>query len=95
MEHLHVVVYDIRSPKRWRKVFRLLEGYGAWLQLSVFQCRLSRMRLVQMEGELLPLLDQSKDHLMILDLGPMENVVLRVRSFGKVYVPIEKGPTIV
>ena len=40
-EHLYIVAYDIADPKRWRRVFRLMEGFGEWLQLSVFQCRLS------------------------------------------------------
>jgi hypothetical protein len=43
-ENLYVVAYDIAAPRRWRKVFRIMEGYGEWLQLSVFQCRLSRRR---------------------------------------------------
>ena len=37
-EHLFVIVYDISDTKRWRRVFRLMNGYGEWLQLSVFQC---------------------------------------------------------
>jgi CRISPR-associated protein Cas2 len=39
-ERLYIVTYDIADPKRWRQVFRAMEGYGRWLQLSVFQCRL-------------------------------------------------------
>ena len=36
MEHLFIISYDIADPKRWRRVFRVMKGYGAWLQLSVF-----------------------------------------------------------
>jgi CRISPR-associated protein Cas2 len=45
---LYVVAYDIREPKRWRGVFKTMHGYGEWLQLSVFQCRLSRRRQIEM-----------------------------------------------
>ena len=38
-ENLYIVAYDISDPRRWRRVFRLMNGYGEWLQLSVFQCR--------------------------------------------------------
>jgi CRISPR-associated protein Cas2 len=31
---LYVVAYDIREPKRWRRVFKTMHGYGEWLQLS-------------------------------------------------------------
>ena len=43
-ERLYVVAYDIADQKRWRRVFKAMHGYGEWLQLSVFQCRLSRRR---------------------------------------------------
>jgi len=45
MEHLYVISYDISEPKRWRRVFKIMKGYGEWLQLSVFQCRLNKMRM--------------------------------------------------
>ena len=57
-EHLYLVTYDIRDDKRWRRVFRLMKGFGEWLQLSVFQCRLSRRR----HAELLQLLDNLVNH---------------------------------
>jgi CRISPR-associated protein Cas2 len=31
----YLMTYDIRSPKRWRKVYELMRGYGERLQLSV------------------------------------------------------------
>ena len=34
-EHLFVIVYDISDAKRWRRIFRLMHGYGEWMQLSV------------------------------------------------------------
>jgi len=43
-EHLYIVTYDIRDPKRWRRIFKIMNGYGEWVQLSVFQCRMSRRR---------------------------------------------------
>ena len=43
-ERLYIITYDIGDPKRWRAVFKLVSGYGEWLQLSVFQCRLTRRR---------------------------------------------------
>ena len=38
----HLVCYDIRDPKRWRRCFKLLKGYGVSLQYSIFRCYLSR-----------------------------------------------------
>ena len=32
-ENLYIVAYDISDPRRWRRVFRLMTGYGEWLHL--------------------------------------------------------------
>lgn len=94
-EHLYVVVYDIGDARRWRRVFRLMNGYGEWVQLSVFQCRLSRRR----HAELIALLDgiilDGADHVVILDMGPAEGVRPRAVSLGKEFRPVEREPVVV
>ena len=47
-ERLYIVTYDISDDRRWRRVFKLMRGYGRWLQLSVFQCRLSAQRRAEL-----------------------------------------------
>lgn len=95
MEHLYVVSYDIREPKRWKKVYQAMHGFGERLQLSVFQCRLGKERVLKMEDILRRLVNQAEDHVVILDLGPAENVKPRVSSIGKAFEPVEAGPVIV
>lgn len=94
-EHLYLVTYDIRDPKRWRHVFKLMKGFGEWLQLSVFQCRMSRRR----HAELVHLLDGAIHHgvdaLLIIDLGPADKVKPRVVSMGEKYEPVMRAPIIV
>ena len=34
-ERLYIITYDISDDRRWRRVFKLMKGYGRWLQLSV------------------------------------------------------------
>lgn len=95
MEHLYVVSYDIRCPRRWRKVFRTLRGYGEWLQLSVFQCRLNEMALLNLEAALAEEIDLEEDHVLLVDLGPAENVRPRIRSLGKVFEPVSHESVII
>lgn len=94
-EHLYIVSYDIGDQKRWRAVFKIMKGYGEWLQLSVFQCRMSRRR----QADLIALLDQiihhGHDHVVMLDLGPAETVVPRVVSLGKDFQPVQREAVIV
>lgn len=95
MDHLYVISYDISDPKRWRLIFKLMKGYGEWLQLSVFQCRWSRTRVLEVEAALRERMNQREDHVLILDLGPAENVIPRVRSLGKQFAAVERTAVIV
>lgn len=89
-EHSYVVSYDISDPKRWRKVFRTMKGYGQRLQLSVWQCRLDGGRRIEMAMALDSLIDRTQDHVIILDLGPAEEVTLNIESLGLQFEPIER-----
>ena len=95
MDRLYIISYDISNQRRWRKVFKLMHGYGEWLQLSVFQCRLGKMRALQLEAALVDLINGKEDHVLILDLGPASDVQPRVKSFGKAFKPLAKEPVIV
>ena len=94
-EHAYVVAYDIADPKRWRRVFKTMNGYGRWLQLSVFHCRLDGGRRIEMASALDGLIDRDVDHVIILDLGPAEDVELMVESLGKSFTPIERRAVVV
>lgn len=94
-EHLYVVAYDIADPKRWRRVFRLMEGFGEWLQLSVFQCRLSDMRRAELVQLLDGIIHHENDHVILMDIGVADQVIPRIVSLGKTYNPIERRPVIV
>jgi CRISPR-associated protein Cas2 len=95
VEHLYVVSYDIRDPKRWRRVFKLMNGYGEWLQLSVFQCRLSRRRHADLIALLDGMLKNDEDHVVMLDLGPADEVRPRVTSLGKSFTPVAREAVVV
>ena len=64
----YLVSYDVACRKRWRRVFRLLQGYGEWMQLSVFRCRLDSRRHARMKVELGELIDTGEDRLLIARL---------------------------
>lgn len=94
-EHLYIVTYDISDPKRWRRVFSLMNGYGEWLQLSVFQCRLSRRRHAELVATLDEMITDDHDHVLMLDLGPAENVEPRVISLGKTFEAVQREAVVV
>lgn len=94
-ERIFVVTYDIRDQHRWRRIFRLMNGYGEWLQLSVFQCRLSRRRHAEMIALLDGIILHGHDHVVILDVGPADGVEPRVVSLGKDFQPVERQAIVV
>jgi CRISPR-associated protein Cas2 len=66
-KHWHVVCYDITEPKRWRKVYKKLHGYGHPLQYSIFRCRLTALQMEKLRWELEQLLT-GEDRLLIIHL---------------------------
>lgn len=94
-ERLYLVAYDIRDERRWRRIFKLMNGYGEWVQLSVFQCRLSRQRHAEMIALLDGIILQGVDHLITIDVGPADAIHPRVTSLGKTFEPVVREPVIV
>jgi CRISPR-associated protein Cas2 len=63
--HWYLVCYDIRCPKRWRKAYKLIEGYGDRLQYSIFRCWLTQRTREKMRWQLEKILTQEDDLILI------------------------------
>lgn len=76
----YLISYDIRDPKRWRKAFKLLKGYGRPLQYSLFRCVLGQKEFERLRWELEQVLDQ-EDALLLVGLcsGCVQRVVAKNR----------------
>jgi CRISPR-associated protein Cas2 len=72
MRQTYIVSYDVCDPKRLRRVFKLLRGWGDHLQLSVFQCELNPRELVELRTELCRIIHQGEDQVLFVDVGPVE-----------------------
>ncbi len=95
-EKIYFVVYDIANNKRWRKVYKMMQGYGEWVQLSVFQCRLSPTRYAQLLADFDQLIHHGDDHVVVIDVGTAEWLEPRIVSLGKRKVfPVKREVVIV
>ena len=80
-----------RDARRWRRVFKTMNGFGEWLQLSVFQCRLSRRRRAELETRLREIVKPGEGpRLDLIDIGPADKTALVVESLGKTFAGIER-----
>jgi len=64
-----LVCYDVRDPKRYRKLYKIMKGAGRRVQYSIFRCRLDDREVEQLRWELAKILDPL-DRLLIIDLCP-------------------------
>ena len=58
---LYVITYDIPDNKRRTRVHKLLCGYGAWTQYSLFECWLTKRQLLELRAKLIPHLIEERD----------------------------------
>jgi len=92
----YIVSYDISDPKRLRRVFKTLYGFGDHLQLSVFRCELSRAELVRLKAKVDKIIKHDEDQILIFDLGPAPG-----RSddctdaLGRPYLPSQRTAVVV
>jgi CRISPR-associated protein Cas2 len=85
MMRTYVVCYDIREPKRLRRVCKIMKGYGERRQFSVFLCVLKEIDLVRMQAALDKVLNMKEDQVMIIDLGQnAENAKSAITIIGQV-----------
>lgn len=96
MRRLYVVTYDICDPKRLRRVFKTMKGFGDHLQFSVFQCDLPAVDLVRMREALGEIIHHDEDQVLIIDLGPTEGRPIKsIESLGRGFTLVERRAHVV
>jgi CRISPR-associated protein Cas2 len=66
----YLLAYDVRDPKRLRRVHQTAKDFGYPLQYSVFVCDLTAEELLQLKARLLTEMHQGVDSVGLFDLGP-------------------------
>jgi len=79
-KNFYMICYDIRDPKRWRKAYQLLKGYGESLQYSIFRCRLNQRDREKLRWELEKIL-AAEDSLLIA--GLCDRCVERIQACNR------------
>ncbi len=82
---LHLVAYDIRSPKRLRKVANTCLNYGIRVEYSVFECDLAQHTFVKLWADLLKEIDEDEDTILVYKI--CGSCVSKIVSIGDVTRP--------
>jgi CRISPR-associated protein Cas2 len=82
---LHIAAYDISDDRRLREALKILKGYAAGRQKSVFECFLTAAERKHLVYEIQALLDPVEDRFVLLRLEPRGKT--RVR--GKAVKPMD------
>ncbi|MCL6626772.1 MAG: CRISPR-associated endonuclease Cas2 [Alicyclobacillus shizuokensis] len=91
MRRYVLVSYDIGDPKRWRRVYKIMRGYGTHVQYSVFLCQLTEQDEVELRQLLLDVIHQTQDQVLFARLGSVQaNAVKRNMAWiGRDLVPLD------
>lgn len=89
----YLIAYDIASPKRLRRVCKIMEAYGERLQYSVFISDLSPSELVHARAEVEEEMLMTQDSVVIVDLGDVADA--RFLFLGRHRALPTSGPRII
>jgi len=95
MRRCFLVCYDIRDPKRLRRVHKVLKGYGEAWQFSIFFCVLKEIDRVRLQSDLEEQMNLKEDQAMLLDLGPNEDGARKAATVIGQPLPEQESGTIV
>jgi CRISPR-associated protein Cas2 len=73
MRRCFLICYDIRDPKRLRKVHQVCKGFGETWQYSIFFCVLKPIDRVRLQAELEDVMNLHEDQALVIDLGADED----------------------
>jgi CRISPR-associated protein Cas2 len=65
---LVLIAYDIANDKRLRRVAQLMESYGARVQRSVFECRITQNQLDELIEKVKAMIKRREDRVHIYRL---------------------------
>jgi len=95
MRRCYLICYDVRDPKRLRRVHKLMKAYGEPWQYSVFYCTLKAIDRVRLETELRETMNLKEDQVLIVDLGGNEDAARESSTFLGVGIPEQESGMVV
>lgn len=77
---LYIIAYDLPNDRRRTKLHKMLRGFGAWTQFSLFECWLTDEQMVKLRVRLDRMINAEEDSVRIYPL--CARCVARVETIG-------------
>ncbi len=91
MRRRYLYCYDIANPGRLRRVHGALKNAGDRVQLSVYECQLTRREQVHLDARLKDVIHHEEDSVFIVELGEVRRErPPTYRTMGRPYVPRDR-----
>jgi CRISPR-associated protein Cas2 len=91
----YLLAYDIRDPRRLRRVHEVAVDFGEPLQYSLFVCDLTRVELIRLRSRLMDEMHLEVDSVALFDLGePTGRAIERTELIGSRPRLPQPGPNI-
>lgn len=85
----YILSYDIRDPKRLRKIAKIMTGYGTRVQKSVFEALLTQDLLQKVIQKCQGIINSEQDTIRIYNLCMECREKVQILGNGKVLEEIE------
>ena len=96
MRNRYIVAYDISEPRRLRRTYNKMNGFGDPLQYSVFVCDLSPKERIILEEALTEIIDLKEDRILIINLGAQEGRgAASIQALGRQFTPTKAEALVV
>lgn len=96
MRNRYIVAYDISEPRRLRRTYNKMNGFGDPLQYSVFVCDLSPKERIILEEALTEIIDLKEDRVLIINLGAQEGRgAASIQALGRQFTPTKAEALVV
>jgi len=96
MRRCFLVCYDIRDPKRLRRVHTIIKGYGESWQYSIFFCVLKSIDRVRLQAELEEVMNLHEDQCLLIDLGEdLDRARDSATVLGQSLAKVESGTVVI
>jgi CRISPR-associated protein Cas2 len=86
---LFLIAYDVRNPRRLRRVHQVLKDFASGGQKSVFECYLTQVERKELLQRVAQEMDADEDALLLIRLSAVEAVEL----LGKAVKPMDETYT--